>query len=94
MEEAGGDARYIRLFVGLRSVDGHISGGAQITTSATRATIYLIPAVVGGRLRWRMAATGSEFTARIVDDLLLSVFANDPAATLRLGPSFSIDDGT
>jgi hypothetical protein len=37
--------------------------------------------------------TGTEFTVRIVDDLLLSVFGNDPVATGRLAPYFSIDEG-
>jgi hypothetical protein len=94
LEGAEGDARYIRTFVGLRAVNGHASGGAQIGTSATRATIYLVPSVEGGRLRWLVPATGTEFTARVVDDLLLSVFANDPAATRRLGPYFSIEESS
>ena len=89
---AEGEPRRIWLFAGLRTVDGHASGGAQITTSSTRATIYLVPSVDGGCLRWRVPATGTEFTARVVDDLLLSVFANDPAATCRVGPYFSIDE--
>lgn len=93
LEGPEGDARYIRLFVSLRAVQGHLSGGAQITTSATRATIYLLPSIAGGRLRWLVPATGTEFMARTVDDLLLSVLANDPAATRRLEPYFSIDEG-
>jgi hypothetical protein len=32
----------------------------------------------------------AEFTARVADDLLLSVFSDDPAATSRLRPYFSV----
>ena len=76
----------------MRAVKGQVSGGAQITTSETRATIYLIPSIDGGRLRWMLPRTGTEFTARVVDDLLLSVFGNDPAAARRLAPAFSSDE--
>jgi hypothetical protein len=94
MEAVEGDARYIRIFVGLRAVNGHASGGAQITISTTRATIYLVPAMAEGRPRWLIPATGTEFTARLVDDLLLSVFANDPAATRRVGRYVSVEDSS
>lgn len=88
-----GGARSIAVFARLRAVKGQVSGGAQITTSETRATVYLVPTIEGGRLRWLLPRTGTEFTARIVDDLLLSVFGNDPAATRRLSPYFSLDEG-
>ena len=88
-----GGKRSIAVFARLRAVKGHVSGGAQITTSETRATLYLTPTIEGGRLRWLLPPTGTEFSARIVDDLLLSVFGNDPAATRRLCPYFSLDEG-
>jgi hypothetical protein len=88
-----GGERSIAVFARLRAVKGQVSGGAQITMSETRATVYLTPSIAGGRLRWVMPRTGTEFTARVVDDLLLSVFGNDPAATQRLSPSFSLDEG-
>ena len=87
-----GARRSISIFVSLRSVNGSASGGAQITTSETRAAIHLIPSIDGGRLRWLVPAAGVEFTARVVDDLLLSVFADDPGATGRLTPYCSLED--
>jgi hypothetical protein len=90
MTGSGGMPCHIAVFMSLRAVAGRASGGAQITTSATRTTINLVPAVEGGRLRWIVAQTGREFTARVVDDLLLSVFGDDPAATVRLSPYFSL----
>lgn len=99
MTEPNGEQRQITLFTSLRAVDGQPSGGAQVTTSQTRATIYLSPTIDGGRLRWLVPAAAAactkpgtaEFTARVVDDLLLSVFADDPAATYRLTPYFSVE---
>lgn len=90
MEDATGDARAIRIFVGLRAVNGHASGGAEISMTTTRATLYLVPTLADGRLRWLIPATGTAFTARLVDDLLLSVVGNDPAATQRLGRYLSL----
>jgi hypothetical protein len=101
MSGPDGAPRQIALFASLRAVHGHASGGAQLTTSQTRASIYLVPSLAGGRLRWLVPAaaaactkpSGAEFTARVVDDLLLSVFGDDPAATLRLAPYFSLPAG-
>ena len=93
MAGPGGEPREMALFVSLRAVVGRASGGAQITTSQTRATIYLVPSVHGGRLRWVVARTGRDFTPHVVDDLLLSVFGDDPAATVRLAPYFSFEEG-
>jgi len=67
---ATGGERTIAIFACVRAVKGHVSGGAQITTSETRATIDLTPSIEGGRLRWFLPRTGTEFTARVVDDLL------------------------
>ena len=92
MTGPGGEQRHIAVFMSLRPVRDRASGGAHVTTSQTRATIYLVPSVDGGRLRWIVAQTGTEFTARVVDDLLLSVFGDDPAATVRLSPYFSLGE--
>ncbi len=88
-----GSDRSLTVFAQLRAVKGQVSGGAQITTSETRAMIYLTPSIAGGRVRWLLPRTGAEFSAQVVDDLLLSVFGNDPAATQRLAPAFSVDAG-
>jgi hypothetical protein len=78
MAGPGGEPREMALFVSLRAVEGRASGGAQITTSQTWATIYLIPSVHGGRLRWIVARTGRDFTAHVVDDLLLECLRRRP----------------
>lgn len=87
-----GGERSIAIFARVRAVKGHVSDGAQITTSDTRATVYVTPSIEGDRLRWLVPHNGREFTARVVDDLLLSVFGNDLAATHRLSPYFSLDE--
>jgi hypothetical protein len=92
MAGPGGEPREMALFVSLQAVQGRASGGAQITTSQTRATIYLVPSVHGGRPRWIVARTGRDFTPHVVDDVLLSVFGDDPAATVRLSPYFSLGE--
>jgi hypothetical protein len=92
MAGPGGEPREMALFVSLQAVEGRASGGAHITTSQTRAAIYLVPSVHGGRLRWVVARTGRDFTPHVVDDLLLNVFGDDPAATIRLAPYFSLGE--
>ena len=92
MAGPGGEPREMALFVSLQAVQGRASGGAHITTCQTRAAIYLVPSVHGGRLRWVVARTGRDFTPHVVDDLLLSVFGDDPAATVRLAPYFSLGE--
>ncbi len=91
MAGPGGEHRHITVFVSLRGAAGRASGGAQVTTSQTRAIIYLVPAIDGRRLRWIVPPTGREWTAGVVHDLLLSVFGDDPAATTRLSPYFSLE---
>ncbi len=85
-----GRERQITVFANLRVLEGRVSGGATITTSESRATIQLVPSVLGDRLRWVVVGPGTEFTAQVADDLLLSVFSDDPAATSRLLPYFSL----
>lgn len=91
MQGPAGERRQIVLFVSLRVADGKAVGGAQITTSQTRAALYLHPTVEGEHLRWLAMRTGTPFTARVVDDLLLSVFGDDPMATRRLAPYLSTE---
>jgi len=86
-----GEPRSIDVLVSLRVLGAHASGGAQITTSGTRAHIDLVSPVDGTRPRWLIPRTDHELTAHVVDDLLLSVFGDDPAATGRLSPLYSTD---
>src|SRR5205823_14693534 len=87
-----GEHRHMAVFVSLRGAEGRASGGAQVTTSQTRAIIHLVPSSDRGRLRWIVPGTGREWTAGVVHDLLLSVFDDEPAATTRLSPYFSLED--
>lgn len=88
-----GAQRHIAFFAGVRAIGDHASGGLQITTSETRARIYAVPMPECDRVRWIIPASGQELTAQTVDDVLLSMFGDDPGATARLSASFSIDDG-
>ncbi|HZS92843.1 MAG TPA: hypothetical protein VFE42_35815 [Chloroflexota bacterium] len=85
-----GRPRYISVFANLRVLEGRVSGGATINTSESRAAIHLVPSVQSDRLRWIVVGPGTEFTAQVADDLLLSVFSDDPAASSRLLPYFSL----
>lgn len=85
-----GTQRTITVFASVRAVDDGVVGSASLSTSVTRACIDLSPTTVGERMQWLVATTGLEFSARVMDDLLLSVFSDDPAATGRLGPLYSI----
>jgi len=90
MPGSGGELRQIAVFADVVMVAGHMSGGSHISTNQTRATIYLVPSLAGKRLRWIVEATGKDFTPRVVDDLFLSVFSDDPAATTRLSAYFTL----
>jgi hypothetical protein len=76
--------------VSVRAVHGHAQGGAHVTTSQTRARIDLVPTAAGDRLRWLVPTAEREFTAQVVDDLLLSVFSG-PAAAARRDRYFTTD---
>jgi len=86
-----GELRSIAVLMSVRIVGGHASGGARITTSGTRARIDLIPHTEGAGPHWLIPQTAHELTAHVVDDLLLSVFGDDPGATGRLYPLYSTD---
>ena len=87
-----GEPRSIAVLMSVRLVGGHASGGAQITTSGTRARIDLIPHLEGTGPHWLIPQTAHELTAHVVDDLLLSVFGDDPGATGRLSPLYNSTD--
>jgi hypothetical protein len=84
-----GRERRIVVFANVATLEGHISGGGHISTSETRATVNLVPAVHAGRIQWRVAASNHQISPRLVSDLFLSVFTDDPAATKRLESSFT-----
>jgi hypothetical protein len=86
-----GIRREIRITLTINISQGQRYGGATITTSHTRAYIYLEPVKADEQMRWRVGDTAPEFTAEIVHDLFLSVFADDPAATQRLSPLSGMD---
>ncbi|GAC1511018.1 MAG: hypothetical protein NVS2B16_11850 [Chloroflexota bacterium] len=91
MSDSYGAQQHISIFASLCMRDGHASGGAGITVSGTRATIWLTPSTNHAHLGWIVRSTGVQFTAKAVDDLFLSVFSDDPAATMRLSNHFTID---
>lgn len=84
-----GEPRSIAVLVSVRVVGAHASGGAQITTNGTRASIDLVPDMQSMGPRWLIPRTDHELSAHVVDDLLLSVFGDDPGATGRLSPLYS-----
>lgn len=82
---ADGALRFVAI-IPLRRSGSDEAIGAYISTSSTRATMYLAPAAKKGRGIWQVAASGQTFDHSVVHDLFLSVFANDPTATRRLSP--------
>jgi hypothetical protein len=82
---ADGGQRFIAIMPMLRP-DGGDAVGAYVGTSATRASMYLVPLEKRKQLLWQVAASGQSFDARVVRDLFLSIFADDPGATKRLSP--------
>jgi hypothetical protein len=64
---------------------------ARISTSQTRCTIDLVPISRGPGVRWVSPTSGDELTVKVLHDLFLSVFADDPQATLRLSPISGLD---
>lgn len=89
LHRPGGGERQIAVFANVSAVEGHLSGGGHISTTATRATINLTPVVDGDQVRWVIPAAGVEFSGEILGDLLLSTLTDDAAATGRLTSYFS-----
>jgi hypothetical protein len=85
-----GEERQMVVFASLTSVGGQPSGGALISTNKTRATIWLVATWSGRRIRWSIATTGTPFTGRLVGDLFLSIFSDDPQASQRLSSDFTL----
>lgn len=81
-----GAARLINVRTQLAEVNGQLHGGAFISNGRSRLSIFLMPAIERGRVRWQVARTGRPFTNALVHDLFLSEFGDDPEATLRLSP--------
>jgi DNA-binding phage protein len=81
-----GSPRTITVSALLSAVGGRLGGGAFVGTDRSRLAIYVVPDGEHGRVRWRVATTGRPFTSALVHDLFLSVFGDDPEATLRLSP--------
>jgi hypothetical protein len=70
----------------LRRGEGGEDFGAYIGISSTNASMYVVPVEKGGQVAWQVAASGQPFDAAVVQDLFLSIFANDPGAISRLSP--------
>jgi hypothetical protein len=87
--DADGTTRSITLY--LSQPVGSGSAGACIGTSETRQSLYLLPVNDDAQVAWTLAATGAPFTADLVHDLFLSVFADDPEATTRISPLSGTD---
>jgi hypothetical protein len=87
-----GEERQIAVFASLTLVGGRPSGGARITTNQTRASILLDASWSGRQVHWTVSESWAEFTERLVGDLFLSVFSDDPAATRRLSSHFSLPE--
>jgi hypothetical protein len=85
-----GEGRQVAVNASLTLVRGRTSGGARITTNQTRASILLLASRIGQRVCWTILESGSEMSERIVGDLFLSVFGDDPHATSLLSSHFSL----
>ncbi|HEY8284937.1 MAG TPA: hypothetical protein VIJ28_11185 [Chloroflexota bacterium] len=86
LSEPGGAQRTLSVSLTLAMIDQQPCGWASIRNSTGRAEIHLVPRMERGNVAWQVAAPRTKLTAAVVQDLFLSVFADDPAATLRLSP--------
>lgn len=86
LTEPDGAQRTLSIFLTLAVINQQPCGWASICTSMSRAEIQLVPHFVGEEVSWRVPASNAKLTAALVQDLFLSVFADAPAATLRLSP--------
>ncbi len=86
LTEPDGAQRTLSIVLTLAVIDQQPCGWASILPSTSRAEIQLVPRVERGKVAWQVAASSAKLTAAVVQDLFLSVFADDPAATLRLSP--------
>lgn len=83
---AEGVERSLSILVTLPVINGEVQGGASIGSSQSRLSVDLVPEIDRGGTYWIVVASGTRFTARIVHDLFLSTFTDDPEATYRLSP--------
>jgi hypothetical protein len=86
-----GSLRTVSVYLVLSVVDRQLSGGAYISTNRSRVSMYLIPSHADGHITWIVASSGRAFDGEMVQDLFLSVFADDPGATHRLSPLSGAD---
>ncbi|HXT38101.1 MAG TPA: hypothetical protein VN837_21200 [Chloroflexota bacterium] len=86
LTEPSGLQRSLSITLTLAVIDRQPCGWASIRDSGSRAGIHLVPRVEQGNVSWQVAAPKARLTPVVVHDLFLSVFADDPAATLRLSP--------
>ncbi len=86
LTEANGAQRTLSVSLTLSVIGQRPCGWASIRNSTSRAEIHLVPRVERGNVAWQVAAPSAKLTSAVVQDLFLSVFADDPAATLRLSP--------
>ncbi|MGH2410849.1 MAG: hypothetical protein ACRDGS_10855 [Chloroflexota bacterium] len=86
LTDPNGFQRTLSISLTLAVIDQQPCGWASICSSTSRGEIHLVPHVERGKVSWQVAAPGGKLTAAVVRDLFLNVFADDPAATLRLSP--------
>lgn len=86
LSEPNGFQRWLSITLTLAVIDQQPCGWAAIRGSGSRAEIHLVPRVERGNVSWQVAAPNATLTPAVVQDLFLSVFADHPAATLRLSP--------
>ena len=82
--------RSISIFVSLKEEDNKVVGGALISTSQSAALMYLVP-TYRDKVQWMFQSAQVLLTPRIIDDLFLLVFSDDPAALARLSPLCGLD---
>jgi hypothetical protein len=86
LTEPNGFQRSLSITLTLAVIDRQPCGWASIRDSGSRARIHLVPRVERGNVSWEVAVPNAKLTPTVVQDLFLSVFADDPASTLRLSP--------
>ena len=88
---AGADVPHVSLFVCVPAADGHVFGGAFVTTSKTSPYIYLMPQIEGARVLWTVTATHTPFNRATARDLFSAAFSNDEDATTRISRLVGFD---
>jgi hypothetical protein len=76
--------RFVSMHLALPARDGHLFGGAYVTSGQTREAIYLVPSINGDQPAWTVVVTGTYCSAAVILDVFASVFWDDRAATDRV----------